>query len=237
MADEKTKAVIKDNKPLNFWKSFTDFVEETNRVSRLDEKALISQSGSSVSIKNDGRISLSAGSNAQKKMPASGNFSEISYSNSIKTNRMKMEADDIILNNHKLNNKLYELADYKRVLDQEGSRTSGIAGGLTMLGTVLTRSWDPNLKKYVMIRRLVNIPVFSPSLGIPEVHPGLKIPSCIEKINDMQKLLSSGSQAFSAVANSLRKTAEQIKEEITQEEVSSQQAGETIKYGEDTKNA
>ena len=55
-----------------------------------------------------------------------------------------------------------------------------------MLGTVLVKAWDHNLNRYVMIRRLVNMPLFSPTINSTDVHPGLKITPSTSKIVEMQ---------------------------------------------------
>lgn len=232
MDEEKNTASLKNDSPLLFWKSFEDFLDETNRVSRINEKSLISGMGTSVAVKKDGQINISAGYNAEKKMSPSGNFSEISFSNTTKTNRKTIEADDLIINNHKLNNKLYELADYKKVLNNDTSSRSGVIGGLTMLGTVLTKSWDANLNRYVMIRRLVNVPVFSPSLGIPEVHPGLKITPSLQQITDYQIGFSAGGESLGEYAKKQRKTQKQIEQELAaQANLDKAEDGESEIYG------
>ena len=58
------------------------------------------------------------------------------------------------INFHKLNSQLYELTNMKQVM--------GTAiGDLTMMGTVLVKTYEPTLKKWVLMRRQVRIPVFS----------------------------------------------------------------------------
>jgi hypothetical protein len=72
--------------------------------------------------------------------------------------------EEVVLNNHKLNPQIYDLADMKQVYDDPDKAI----GNLTMLGTVLVKAWEPNLKKYVLIRRQIRVPIFSPKLNIPD---------------------------------------------------------------------
>lgn len=138
------------------------------------EKSLVTDNGS-VSVRSNGDIDIAAGNHAQVKLnKAFGNVEIVSSKTDIKTVNLSAETNDIIINRHKLNNKLYELADWKKVKEKttatsddksKNVTTYGTVGGITMLGTVLTRSWCEELGRYVMIRRLVNIPVFSPNIG------------------------------------------------------------------------
>ena len=87
------------------------------------------------------------------------------------TNNEDIRANNIFINRHKLNNKLYDYTDLKKGLHSsidkdEVNQKSGIIGRFCLFGTVLTKAWDQNLKRYVMIRRLTNMPMFSPELDM-----------------------------------------------------------------------
>ena len=87
------------------------------------------------------------------------------------TNNEYIRANNIFINRHKLNNKLYDYTDFKKGLHSsidkdEVNQKSGIIGRFCLFGTVLTKAWEPNLKRYVMIRRLANMPMFSPELDM-----------------------------------------------------------------------
>lgn len=177
---------IKQDIPPEF-ESNLDLVKDTaERTSRVDEFGFTNKYGN-VTLKRDGQINISAGIDSQFKASVNGTIESISLNNFVKTNTYKIDADDIIINNHKFNNKIIDLADYKNVLNSETAiEKTKVIGGLTMLGTVLTKTWDKYLKRYVLVRRVVNIPVFSPSMGATDVHPGLQLTPSTERIKDMQ---------------------------------------------------
>lgn len=177
---------ITQDKPQKF-ESDLDLVKDlTGRLSRDGEFGFNNKNGN-ISLKRDGQITLSSKIDSQLKVSTNGTIESISLNNNIKTNFFRVDSDDIIVNNHKFNNKIIDLADYKQVLATDWSTDTCIAGGLTMLGTVLTKTWDTYLKRYVLIRRLANIPVFSPSLGAIDVHPGIQVTPSTERIKAMQE--------------------------------------------------
>lgn len=174
--------------PNIFDTNINEIKDKANYAPRGSHKVFCSENGS-VALKDDGTISLAAATINNLEMDPGGNLSAVNVNTSVKTNFFELESDDIIVNNHKLNQKLYELADFKQVLNTYDG-TPKIAGGLTMLGTILVKAWEPNLKRYVLVRRQVNIPIFSPSIGGPEVHPGLNITPDTEFIRKFQKSLN-----------------------------------------------
>ena len=223
MAEENKNKIVEltQDKPEEFSSDLEDIKDEAERTKRSLEKSLVSGSGS-VAVRQDGQINLSAGNYSQIKANPNGTVETIGLQSINKANRYKIDTDDFILNNHKLNNKIYELADYKVVLEQEYPTTPKIAGGITMLGTVLTRAWDINLKRYVMIRRLVNIPLFSPSLGSTDVLPGLKITPNTEQIKEMKEAFNTaGITSMEDIIAKNRKERQDLlaeKEKIKQQE-------------------
>ena len=72
------------------------------------------------------------------------------------------------INYHKLKSQLYELTNMKQVMDTS-------IGNLTMMGTVLVKTYEPTLKKWVLMRRQVRLPVFSNLLEPVHVEEKLEI--------------------------------------------------------------
>lgn len=167
--EEKAHPILHAKEDSYYIESFHDFTERMKRIDRSIDFMLGNNIGS-LSIKGDsGSITLS-NKYAQINMNPGGNVETKALIQTNISNRYKIETDDIIINHHKLNNKFYELTDFKEVnkstIDKnEVNIKSGIAGHFCMLGTVLTKSWDQKLNRYVMIRRLVNIPMFSPEMS------------------------------------------------------------------------
>ena len=68
--------------------------------------------------------------------------------------------NDININRHKFNNQLIELSDFRNVNDN-------IIGGIMMNGTVLVKTYEHTLGKWVLMRRPISTPMFSQRLNIP----------------------------------------------------------------------
>jgi len=212
MAENKTLEISEDI-PEQFESDFVDFKEDVNKISRSEERSL-SNSNGSISLRDNGQINISSGNYSQIKASPNGTIEDISFQHVSKSNRRKIEVDDLIINNHKLNNKIYEMADFKSVLNTEYDASAAVAGAITMLGTVLVKAWEPNLKRYVLIRRLINMPLFSPSLGNVDVHPGLKITPNASKIKSMQETLN---QTGISSLEDYVKESQQLREQRRQE--------------------
>lgn len=135
---------------------------KASHMTRKGDKGFINKkSKASLAMKGNGNTSLAAGEYAQFKMDKEiGLINEVSLQSNTTTVTKNIKANDITVNNHKLNNQLWELTDYK----QKGDSA---IGGMTMLGTVMVKAWEPTLKKYVMIRRQVRVPIFSNLLNVP----------------------------------------------------------------------
>ena len=160
-------------KPLLKW-----IKKRVKNVSRQTEKAIVNRhSGSSIAIRDDGSVNIVSGASSQYKLSKEGKATELSLESHTITNRRSVTADEFVLNDHKLNPKLYEYTDMKQVLGDENTAV----GNFTVFGTVLVKAWEPNLKKYVLIRRLARIPVFSPKLNTPDIHPQLGVETDLEK--------------------------------------------------------
>lgn len=214
-----TELTIKVQKELfPEWNSSIETIHRDSQYRKRGKDKTIRSIGSSVTTKKDGSVSIVSGhgSASEQKSPL-GIVTKSSTREDIKTNVYSVDAEDVIINNHKLNNKLYELADFKKVLDGY-DKTPSIVGGLTMLGTVLVKAWEPNLKRYVLVRRQVNIPMFSPSIGGPRANPGLKIENNDNSIMEVVNAISSlGLTSYAQLATKLE---EKRKEAILKQEES-----------------
>ena len=145
-----------------------DFFFEQRSLLRTD-KGMVTE-GSSLALKDMGQVSIT-NKNNQLKLNRNGHHQEVSLRHEVITNNQDIRANNIFINRHKLNNKLYDYTDFKKGLHSsidkdEINQKSGIIGRFCLLGTVLTKAWEPNLKRYVMIRRLTNMPMFSPELDM-----------------------------------------------------------------------
>ena len=104
-----------------------------------------------------------------------------------------------------------------------------------MLGTVLVRAWEPKLQRYVLVRRLINMPVFSPNIGSPEVHPGLKITPDSEFIRKFRKMLNeTGINSMSDLQATLQAVRQAA---ISQQEQETTAKNEEIKKANEAKQA
>ena len=152
--------------------------ERVKNVRRGLEKAIVNRkSGSSIVIRENGNINIVSGPSSQYKLSRDGKATEVTNTSVTITNKKMIEADEIIINGHKLNPKLYEFTDFKTVLNNEEK----VVGNLTMFGTVLVKAWDPHLQKYVLIRRLTRQPVFSPLVNTPQAHENLSVETDLKK--------------------------------------------------------
>ena len=223
MAEENTGTyLVKKPIPDEFTSSLEKIVDDTFYRKRGTESITRGKDNGTVTVKKDGTVSLTADklSNLRIDPGMAGRTENTSATNTTTTNSYTINAKDIIINNHKLNNKLYELSNFKNVLNGYDN-TPRIVGGLTMLGTVLVKAWDANLKRYVLIRRQINIPMFSPSIGAPEVHPGINVTPDMKLIqNMMDQLDMTGISTYaqlSTVLEAKRKEAILAQEAATTE--------------------
>ena len=145
-----------------------DFFFEQRSLLRTD-KGMVADGGS-LALKDMGQVSIT-NKNNQLKLNRNGHHQEVSLRHEVITNNEDIRTNNIFINRHKLNNKLYDYTDFKKGLHSsidkdEINQKSGIIGRFCLFGTVLTKAWEPNLKRYVMIRRLTNMPMFSPELDM-----------------------------------------------------------------------
>lgn len=164
---EENSHIIKIESENTFHQEYGDFKDDVKRLTRYD-KGFVAPNAS-LAVKDD-RVAMTT-KNCQLKMSGNGHSDLIAIQNTVQTNREYIKTDEIIVNNHKFNNKILEYADMriglKSSIDQnETLMKSGIIGKFSMFGTVLTKAWDPELKRYVLIRRLACIPIFCPEVEI-----------------------------------------------------------------------
>lgn len=143
----------------------THYKHKSENIDRSTEIGLVNdQTGSSVTIKQNGEVSLSASEIAQIRLQETKHY-EVAQEYHAKNNRRIIDSDEYILNHHKLNPQLIELSD-TRVLF---SNPRDVIGNLMLDGTVLVKTWEPNLNKYVLMRRRIRTPMFSALLNQPMV--------------------------------------------------------------------
>lgn len=138
--------------------------ERSLNADRSVDKGFVNTStNSSVLISENGNVTIASSKNVQYKLNyASGLAKEISYQSQTITNRKDIRTDEIIINNHKMNPQIYDLTDMKVLY----TNTDWAIGNLTVNATVLVKAWEPNLQKWVLIRRPMRTPLFMNSLGV-----------------------------------------------------------------------
>lgn len=133
---------------------------KTGKVnSEIDWGFVHPDSNSSILVRKDGNISLSAGKYAQIKEDANGCITVNSLMQHTNSVVLDANINDININRHKFNNQLIELSDFRNVNDN-------IIGGIMMNGTVLVKTYEHTLGKWVLMRRPISTPMFSQRLNI-----------------------------------------------------------------------
>lgn len=164
----------------------------TSQIDRTSDKGIINKdSGSSILARKDGSISLAAGLMSQYRLdPTNGQSVEHSIESNTIAVRKRLEVDEIVINEHKLNPALYELSDMKQIY---GYPDTAI-GNLTLFATVLVKAWEPTLKKWVLIRRLARMPAFSPILNLPDAPEPLDVDTNIS--SEILKITERGTKRW-----------------------------------------
>lgn len=192
-SDDMINMTLEPNEPMDHNPSLDDLKKQSDFISRMSDKALISEkTGSSVSIRKNGQVNLSSSNYAQYKLNPGGKAIEQSMESITMTNRRRIISDEIVVNDHKLNPRLYEFTDFKEV--QLTTNQKALVGNFCVMGTVLVKAWEANLKRYVMIRRPCRMPMFSPLLNLPKVMPDLGITDPLEFEEDILALSDKGYQ-------------------------------------------
>lgn len=191
-----TTVTVETEIPESFKPSLNKLQERAENLSRANERGIINEkSGASIVARDNGQINLASNEYSQYKLNPDGRAIEESLESVTIANRKKFVTDEIVVNEHKLNPHLYELTTFKQVLDDAKSAV----GNFCMLGTVLVKSWEPNLKRYVLIRRQVRMPMFSPMLNVAEIVSALGIGDPLKETTDLQVSMASGYQVNGAI--------------------------------------
>lgn len=134
--------------------------EKTGRVdSTIDWGFVHPESKSTVFVRKDGTVNMSAGKYAQIKEDVDGCITINSLMQHVNSVVLDANINDININRHKFNSQLIELADFRNVNDN-------IIGGIMMNGTVLVKTYEHTLGKWVLMRRPISTPMFSQRLNI-----------------------------------------------------------------------
>ena len=142
-------------------------------ISQVDagiDKGVIGKDGATSIVKSNNVMVNSAGMYTQRIANGDvGNITDESLQHNIKTVRANISCSDLIVNNHKMNSYLYEITNMKKL--------KGTAiGNFTVSGTVLVKTYDKNLDKWVLIRRQVRVPMFSKLLDPYVIDERLDVP-------------------------------------------------------------
>lgn len=209
MAEENTvKSVMEENidvtleadPPKGFTTHLADLQAKTQNLSRMKEKGLINEkTGAALAIREEGQINLTSSLYSQYKLNPNGSSIEQTMESNTVAVRKNFNVDEFIINNHKLNPSLYELTDFKRMklpLNQEA-----IVGNFCVCGSILVKAWEPNLKRYMLIRRPVRMPMFFNQLNVPEINAGLGISDPLKTTENILAQSSSGYQVNGAITD------------------------------------
>lgn len=144
-----------------------DMKEKAENADREKDKGMINENtGSSFLMNENGDLVLAPSKYVQYKMKYNeGQATETSMQSNTITNRKNIKTDEITINKHKFNNQFFELTDYK----QYGNDPTSAIGNLTVCTTVLVKTWEPYLEKWVLIRRPARMALFSNMLPIADV--------------------------------------------------------------------
>lgn len=189
---------MQQDEPRSFTKTLSELKDKANYLSRKKEKGFVNeQTGAAMVVRDNGQTNLASSLGAQYKLNPNGTANEISLESYTTTNRKNFITDEIVVNHHKLNPALYELTDMQNIDLPLGGK--GIVGNFTVLGTVLVKAWEPELKRYMLIRRLCRMPMFSNQLNVPLINKGLGITDPLEIDEDILALSKYGYQVNSEI--------------------------------------
>lgn len=141
---------------------FNQVKQQTGRVNVDSDFGMVNiNSKASVISKEDGNLKMITDEITQFTMDKQSNTIIQKTLKSMDTSVVKeIKTNDLIVNNHKFNNQLLELNDFKDV-------NGNTIGGIMLNGTVLVKTYNKYLDKWVLIRRNISTPMFSQRLNIP----------------------------------------------------------------------
>lgn len=149
---------------------FSSVKNTTEKANKGKDIGLINKTtGNSITLKDSGDINICIDEYTQIKMDKNmSHISERSISSTKSAVINDISFNDMIVNKHKFNNQLIELSDYRE-------NSLGIMGNLLMNGTVLVKTWEPTLEKWVLIRRPLSMSMFSNRLNVPNAPKALDL--------------------------------------------------------------
>lgn len=190
MEDNKSILIENDYGP-KFKPIMARIKEKIKFLTRRVEKGIINKSaGTAFSMRDDGSIGMVSSKESRYRMDRT-KAGETAHTSVTKTNRKIMEVDDIVINGHKLNPQVYEMADMIEIAN------GNIAGNLTMDSTVLVKAWEPTLQKYVLIRRPARTALFYQHLNTAPIHEKLGIEDSLEDEFDAMEKEEQGESLVS----------------------------------------
>lgn len=194
------KVNLEADPPKEFSTKLSDLENKAKNLNRMTEKGLINESiGSSAIVRDNGQINLTASTSSQYKLNPNGQSIEQTLESNTISVRKNFLVNELIINNHKLNPDLYELTDFKTRDILPGQDV--IIGNLCVYGSVLVKAWEPNLKRYVLIRRPVRVPMFSNKLNTPSINSGLNIDDPLKNTENILGKTNQGYQVNGAITN------------------------------------
>lgn len=194
------KVNLEADPPKEFSTKLSDLENKAKNLNRMTEKGLINESiGSSAIVRDNGQINLTASTSSQYKLNPNGQSIEQTLESNTISVRKNFSINELIINNHKLNPDLYELTDFKTRDILPGQDV--IIGNLCVCGSVLVKAWEPNLKRYVLIRRPVRVPMFSNKLNTPSINSGLNINDPLKNTENILGKTNQGYQVNGAITD------------------------------------
>jgi len=187
------KVTIEEEKPRNMTLTLQNIQSIADYGRRSHDKWVINErSGSSLMFRNNGQSSLAASKYAQYKLNPEGASQEQTLISQTITNRKILQTDELIFNNHKFNTHIIDLSDFRKM--KVDTNQNCVVGNFTVYGSVLVKAWEENLKRYVLIRRPVRMPLFSPLLNVPDIMPAVGITSPLKRTADLVGISDKGYQ-------------------------------------------
>lgn len=194
------KVNLEADPPKEFSTKLSDLENKAKNLNRMTEKGLINESiGSSAIVRDNGQINLTASTSSQYKLNPNGQSIEQTLESNTISVRKNFSVNELIINNHKLNPDLYELTDFKTRDILHGQDV--IIGNLCVYGSVLVKAWEPNLKRYVLIRRPIRVPMFSNKLNTPSINSGLNINDPLKNTENILGKTNQGYQVNGAITD------------------------------------
>ena len=199
--DGSIKVAIEPEEPKELTPTLNDMKSKSKNLSRMSEQGIVNeQTGAAVVVRTDGQINLAASKYSSYKLSPKGKVTEQSMESEKITNRMRLLTDEIIINEHKMNPQLWELTDFRE--SPLLSNKHAIIGGFTLDGHVLVKAWEPQLKRYMLIRRPWRGPMFGPILNVPEINSAIRVDDPLKINDDILALSDKGYQVSTIIKDS-----------------------------------